>query len=40
MLKRSAQGVALPSSRTLRWLNELPVLLLLGVIWLVIAKPF
>jgi putative membrane protein len=24
----------------LRWLNELPVLLLLGVIYLVIAKPF
>ncbi|HEY8585475.1 MAG TPA: CopD family protein [Rhodanobacter sp.] len=40
MLKRSQNGGALPSSRTLRWLNELPVLLLLGVIWLVIAKPF
>lgn len=40
MLKRSENGGALPSSRALRWLNELPVLLLLGVIWLVIAKPF
>jgi protoporphyrinogen IX oxidase len=30
----------LPSSRALRWLNELPVLLLLAVIFLVIAKPF
>ncbi|HTM29035.1 MAG TPA: CopD family protein [Rhodanobacter sp.] len=40
MLKRSEKGSALPSSRTLRWLNELPVLLLLGVIYLVIAKPF
>ena len=40
MLKRSEKGAALPSSRALRWLNELPVLLLLGVIWLVIAKPF
>ncbi|HTH69538.1 MAG TPA: CopD family protein [Rhodanobacter sp.] len=40
MLKRSSKGVALPSARTLRWLNELPVLLLLGVVYLVIAKPF
>lgn len=40
MIRRSQSGGALPSSRTLRWLNELPVLLLLGVIWLVIAKPF
>ncbi|CAM5455300.1 Protoporphyrinogen IX oxidase OS=Rhodanobacter lindaniclasticus OX=75310 GN=B1991_03770 PE=3 SV=1 [Rhodanobacter lindaniclasticus] len=40
VLKRSEKGMALPSSRTLRWLNELPVLLLLGVIWLVLAKPF
>lgn len=39
-LKRSVQGASLPSSRTLRWLNELPVLLLLGVIFLVLAKPF
>jgi putative membrane protein len=39
-LKRSEKGLALPSARTLRWLNELPVLLLLGVIWLVLAKPF
>ncbi|KAA0070094.1 CopD family protein [Rhodanobacter sp. T12-5] len=40
MLKRSSKGIALPSARTLRWLNELPVLLLLGVVYLVIAKPF
>ncbi len=40
LLKRSVNGGALPSGRTLRWLNELPVLLLLGVIYLVIAKPF
>jgi len=40
MLKRSVKGGTLPSSRALRWLNELPVLLLLGVIWLVLAKPF
>jgi putative membrane protein len=40
LAKRSAKGGALPSARTLRLLNELPVLLLLGVIFLVIAKPF
>jgi putative membrane protein len=40
LLKRRAAGGRLPSSRALRWINELPVLLLLGVIYLVIAKPF
>ncbi|WP_158754305.1 CopD family protein [Dyella sp. S184] len=40
MLKRSEKGSALPSSRALRWFNELPVLVLFGVIYLVIAKPF
>jgi Predicted membrane protein len=40
LLKRKAAGGTLPSSRALRWINELPVLLLLAVIFLVIAKPF
>ena len=40
MLKRCGKGMALPSAKTLRVLNELPVLLLLGVIFLVLAKPF
>lgn len=40
LLRKHAKGAALPSSTALRWLNELPVLLLLGVIWLVIARPF
>jgi len=40
LLKRAAAGGVLPSSRALRWFNELPVLLLLGVIFLVLAKPF
>jgi protoporphyrinogen IX oxidase len=40
LLKRTAQGTPLPTSRALRWFNELPVLLLLGVIVLVIVKPF
>ncbi|HEX7816059.1 CopD family protein [Dyella sp.] len=40
MLKRSMAGGALPKARSLRWLNELPILLVLGVIYLVLAKPF
>ncbi|OHE85777.1 MAG: hypothetical protein A2579_07135 [Lysobacterales bacterium RIFOXYD1_FULL_69_11] len=40
-LKGVAAGTkALPSSRALRWFNELPVLLMVGIIWLVLAKPF
>jgi putative membrane protein len=40
MLKRAAAGRPLLSAKTLRWINELPVILLLGVIYLVLAKPF
>jgi putative membrane protein len=40
MLKRAAAGGSLPSSKALRWTNELPVLLLLGVLYLAVAKPF
>ena len=39
-LKKIAAGGALPSPTAMRWWNELPVLLLIGVIWLVLAKPF
>jgi putative membrane protein len=39
-LKRAAGGAALPSAQALRWFNEIPVLLLLAVVWLVLAKPF
>ncbi len=39
-LKGVEKGRALPSATALRLFNELPVLLLLGVIWLVLAKPF
>ncbi len=39
-LKGQEKGRALPSSKTLRWFNELPVLLLVGVVYLVLAKPF
>ena len=40
LLKRSATGGALPSSTALRWINELPVLVLLAIVYLVLAKPF
>ena len=40
MLKRAGAGGALPSSTALRWINELPLLGLVGVVWLVLFKPF
>lgn len=39
-LKGVDKGRALPSTKALRWFNEIPVLLLVGVVWLVLAKPF
>ena len=40
MLKKSMAGGPLPTSRKLRWFNELPVFALLAIIYLVLAKPF
>ena len=39
-LKGVDAGRALPSSKALRWFNEVPVLLLVGIVYLVLAKPF
>lgn len=39
-IKRSAAGGALPSPTALRWFNEIPVVLLLALIYLVLGKPF
>lgn len=39
-LKGAGAGRALPSAGTLRWFNELPIVLLVAIIWLVLAKPF
>ena len=39
-LKGLDKGRALPSSKALRWFNEAPVLLLVGVVYMVLAKPF
>lgn len=40
LLVRSEKGGVLPAARRLRLLNELPVLALLAVLYLVLAKPF
>lgn len=40
LLKSAAAGKPLPSAQRLRWSNELPVLLLVGIVFLVLAKPF
>lgn len=40
LLKRSAAGGSLPSSQSLRWYNEIPLLLLVPIIYLVLGKPF
>ena len=39
-LKGVDAGRALPSSKALRWFNELPVFLLIAIVYLVLAKPF
>ncbi len=39
-LKGVAAGRALPSATALRWFNEVPVLLLVAIVFLVLAKPF
>jgi putative membrane protein len=39
-LKGLDKGRALPSSTMLRWFNELPLPLLIGVVYLVVVKPF
>ena len=39
-LKGVDAGRALPSARAMRWFNEVPVLVLVAIVWLVLAKPF
>lgn len=39
-LKRAAAGGPLPSSTALRLVNELPVFVLVAIVFLVLAKPF
>jgi len=40
LLKTSMRHGTLPSGKTLRLFNELPVLVLLAIVYLVVAKPF
>ncbi|MEO7775849.1 MAG: CopD family protein [Steroidobacteraceae bacterium] len=40
LLKRAESGAALPGSTALRVFNEVPVFVLLGILSLVILKPF
>ncbi len=39
-LKGVERGRGLPSARMLRWFNELPVIALVAIVYLVLAKPF
>ncbi|HEY4556548.1 MAG TPA: CopD family protein [Lysobacter sp.] len=39
-LKGAGNGRAVPGARALRWFNELPVLALVAIVYLVLAKPF
>jgi len=39
-LKGVDAGRALPSSKALRWFNEIPVFALVAIVYLVLAKPF
>jgi putative membrane protein len=39
-MKRMQRDAALPSATTLRWYNELPLVILLAILWLVVLKPF
>jgi protoporphyrinogen IX oxidase len=40
MLRRAAAGRGLMSSKALRWFNEVPVLVLFGILYFVVMKPF
>lgn len=39
-LKGAGQGRLVPSARMLRWFNELPLIALIAIVYLVLAKPF
>ena len=39
-LKGVDKGRALPSSKAMRWINEIPVFVLIAIVYLVLAKPF
>jgi protoporphyrinogen IX oxidase len=39
-MKRMQRDAPLPSSTTLRWYNELPLVMLVVILWMVVLKPF
>jgi putative membrane protein len=39
-MKRMQRDAALPSATALRWYNELPLVILIAILWLVVLKPF
>jgi putative membrane protein len=39
-IKRAATGAPLPSPTALRWFNEVPLVLVVPILWLVYFKPF
>lgn len=39
-MKRMQRDAPLPGATALRWYNELPLLILLAILWLVVLKPF
>ena len=39
-MKRMQRDEALPSSTVLRWYNELPLVILIAILYLVVVKPF
>jgi protoporphyrinogen IX oxidase len=39
-MKRMQRDAPLPSSTRLRWYNEMPLLILVVILWLVVLKPF
>jgi putative membrane protein len=40
LMKRTQRDVPLPGPTALRWFNELPLLVLIPILWLVVVKPF
>ena len=39
-MKRMQRDAPLPGASALRWYNELPLVVLLAILWLVVVKPF
>lgn len=39
-MKRMQRDAALPSATALRWYNELPLVILIAILYLVVVKPF